>query len=277
MITTMTIKHSCWDKNPLKRNSLIARGKPQSNPTIPWRSALEVNPVENDPSWKPIKSILSRWNKRWQLSHLARLIYIYIYIDSWKAVLKQLIDVQCSGVNTPPAKPYGFTTIWSADSWQGSWFFVIVEMEHWLFGRCEPCLMRTAPAITQPNRVFNEDREPEGPNYLLWSTARLKISAPSSRPTLPGAPNPGSASFKPSKWFYLVSNETGHTRTLDVTFDSMSASTSTIPPLSSERTILKLVTPHDDGWLDVAPIPLNITLWLRRAKWRHCTRHSVIN
>ena len=103
-------------------------------------------------------------------------------------------------------------------------------------------------------------RQPEGPNCRLWSTTRLKLSAPSSRSTLSGVPNPGLASFKPSRCFHLVFGETGHRGRLDVFIDSISASTCTIFPLMSRRVILKLVGRCEEGWFDIAPIALNFTL-----------------
>ena len=41
--------------------------------------------------------------------------------------------------------------------------------------------------------------------------------------------------------------------------------------------MLKLVAPRDHDWFDVTPILLIFTLRLRQAKWRRCTRCSMIN
>ena len=100
---------------------------------------------------------------------------------------------------------------------------MMVEMSHWLVGRLEACPIWTAPARTQPNCGFNTDSEPKGPNRHPWRITQLKISAPSNRSTLPGVPNPGSASFKLLRClkFHLVSNETGCRGRLDVIFDSI--------------------------------------------------------
>ena len=93
--------------------------------------------------------------------------------------------------------------------------------------------------------------------------------------TKPPAVKQGSASFKQSRCFHLVSMETGHREKLDVIFDSISASTGTIFPLPSGRAMLKLVAPREGGWFDVALILLIFIVWVRRTKWRLCARCSV--